>query len=53
MNVVVPKPNVETFRKSFMYQGPISWNSLPCYIKNATTHDNFKRMYKSKFYAPR
>ncbi len=29
MNVVVPKPNVETFRNSFMYQDAISWNSLP------------------------
>ncbi len=29
MNVVVTKPNVETFRNSFMYQGAISWNSLP------------------------
>ncbi len=24
MNVVVPKPNVETFRNSFMYQGATS-----------------------------
>ncbi len=24
MNVVVPKPNVKTFRNSFMYQGAIS-----------------------------
>ncbi len=29
MNAVIPKSNVETFRNSFMYQGAISWNSLP------------------------
>ncbi len=53
MNVIIPKPNVETFRNSFMYQGAISWNSLPPHLKNATTHDSFKRMHKKEyFYAP-
>ncbi len=32
MNVVIPKPNVETFRNSFMYQSAISWNSLPPHL---------------------
>ncbi len=53
MNVVVPKPNLETFRNSFMYQGAISWNSLPPHLKYTTTHDSFKRLYKKEcFYAP-
>ncbi len=53
MNVVVPKPNIETFRNSFMYQGAISWNNLPPDLKYATTHDSFKRLYKKEyFYAP-
>ncbi len=53
MNVVVPKPNVETFRNSLMYQGVISWKSLPPHLKYATTHDSFKRLYKKEyFYAP-
>ncbi len=53
INVVVPKPNVETFRNSFMYQCAISWNSLPPHLKYATTHDSFKRLDKKKyFYAP-
>ncbi len=43
MNVVVPKPNAETFRNSFIYQGAISWNSLPPHLKNATTHDSFEK----------
>ncbi len=29
---VVPKPNVETFRNSFMYEGAISWNRLPLHL---------------------
>ncbi len=49
MNVVVPKPNVETFRISFMYQGAISWNSLPPHLKYATTHDSFERLYKKEY----
>ncbi len=53
MNVVVPKPNVETFRNSCMYQGVILWNSLPPHLKHATTNDSFKRIYhKEHFYAP-
>ncbi len=53
MNVVVPKPSVETFRNSFMSQGFISWNSLPPHIKIVTILDSFERMYKKKyFYAP-
>ncbi len=53
MNVVVPKPNVEIFRNSFIYQGAISWNNLPPHLKYATTHDSFKRLYKKEyFYAP-
>ncbi len=49
MNVVIPKPNIETFRNSFMYQAAISWNSLPLHLKNATTHDSFKRLYKKEY----
>ncbi len=53
MNVVVAKQNVETFRNSFMYQGAISWNSLPPHLKYASTHDSFKRLYKKEyFYTP-
>ncbi len=48
MNIVVPKANVETFRNSFMYQGAISWTSLPPHLKYATTHDSFKRMYEKE-----
>ncbi len=53
MNVVVLKPNGETFRNSFMYQGAISWNSLPPHLKYATTHDSFNGLYKKEyFYVP-
>ncbi len=53
INVIVPKPNVETLRNSFMYQGAISWKRLPPHLKYATTHDSFKRLHKKEyFYAP-
>ncbi len=50
MNVVVPKPNVETFRNSFMYRGAISWNSLPPHLKYVTTHNNFKRLFNKEYF---
>ncbi len=49
-NLVIPKPNGETFRNSFMYQGAISWKSLPPHLTNATTHDSFKIMYNTEYY---
>ncbi len=53
MNVVVPKPNVETFRNSCMYQGVILWNSLPPHLKHATTNDSLKEfIIKSIFMHP-
>ncbi len=33
MNVVIPEPNIETFRYLYMYQGAISWNSLPFHLQ--------------------
>ncbi len=50
MNVVVPKPNVETFRNSFMYQGAIPWNSLPPNLKYATTHDSLKKCIRKSIF---
>ena len=50
LNVVVPKPNVEIFRKSFHYQGASVWNSLPVNIKYATTLNSFKYMYKRHYF---
>ena len=40
-----PTPNCELFRKSFMYSGPVIWNSLPLDVKNATSINTFKTLY--------
>ncbi len=42
MNVVVPKPNVETFRNSFIYQGAISWNIV--LLSNRTTYNSLAEL---------
>ncbi len=28
-DLYVPRPNLEIFKKSFFYNGPLVWNSLP------------------------
>ena len=39
------KPNIELFRKSFMYSGAAIWNSLPIHVKHATSVNTFKCLY--------
>ena len=46
----VPKPKLELFRKSFAYSGPSIWNTLPLFVRSATTINNFKNLYiQTKF----
>ena len=40
-----PKPNCESFHKSFMYSGAAIWNSPPFHVKNATLVNRFKCLY--------
>ena len=49
-NVVIPKPNVEMFRKSFQYQGASVWNGLQTELKDSTTLNNFKYLYKQIYF---
>ena len=49
-NVVIPRPNLESFRKSFQYQGAVVWNGLPSYLKEASSLDIFKKMYKQMYF---
>ncbi|KAI8485850.1 hypothetical protein Bbelb_364020 [Branchiostoma belcheri] len=44
--LVVPKPHLETFRRSLAYRGPTAWNSLPVDIRTAPTLASFKRLLK-------
>ncbi len=50
INVVVPEPNVETFRNSFMYYDNHFMELLLSHLEHATTHDSVKRMYKTEYF---
>ena len=46
LNVVVPKPNLECFKRCFRFSGAQVWNSLPENLQNVQSVDIFKHMYK-------
>ena len=48
MNVCIPNMNREFFKHSFQYRGAIYWNQLPEVIKEATSINAFKRLYKTQ-----
>ena len=50
MNVIVPKPKVDFFRKSLQYQGATVWNHLPLHVKESSSLHSFKKMYKQLFF---
>ena len=41
----VPKPNIELYRNSLAYSGSKIWNSIPEYIRNATSLQQFRHKY--------
>ena len=47
-----PRPNSELFRISLMFSGTSIWNSIPVYIKTASSERHFKflclKWYKKK-----
>jgi exonuclease III len=46
MELYKPKPSCEKFKKSLMYSGPDTWNSLPLCLKRSSSVHTFKKMYK-------
>ena len=46
LNVVPPKPNIECFKKCFMFSAAQVWNKLPDSLKNAVSVNSFKLSYK-------
>ena len=42
-----PKPNVEIFKSSLHYRGCMIWNSLPSSVKNASSLNSFKELYRT------
>ena len=47
-DLVLPKPKREFGKRSFKYNGPIHWNSLPNEAKNANSISTFKRIINSQ-----
>ena len=50
LNVIIPKPNLESFKQSFKFAGAITWNDLPDELQNAISLDSFKYNYKKLFF---
>ena len=50
LNVVVPKPNLECFKRSFRFSGAKVWNSLPNKLQNMQSVNSFKQLYKLMFF---
>ena len=50
LNVIVPSPNKEVFKKSFLYNGAIVWNSLPAFLKESQSVLDFKARYKRRYF---
>ncbi len=46
LNVYIPKPNIECYRKSFKCAGGKIWNDLPNNIQNTPSVEAFKYAYK-------
>ena len=46
VHLVVPRANLEVFKRSFSYNAPQLWNRLPLDIQQATSVDLFKSKYK-------
>ena len=43
--LLIPKPNLEIYRKSITYSGSKLWNALPLHIRSAPTINQFKSSY--------
>ena len=42
----IPKANIEAFKKSFSYSGPLLWNRLPNELKDIDSLSSFKTVLK-------
>ena len=49
LNVVLPKPKLESFKQSFKYAGANVWNKLPNDLQNSNSVNSFKCNYKKRF----
>ena len=47
-SLYLPKPNVESFRRSLKYAGANLWNNLPQTVRNFSSLELFKATYKNQ-----
>jgi len=45
VQLYTPRPNTELVRNVFIFQGTSIWNSIPEYIKTASSLKHFKSLY--------
>ena len=45
LELMIPKPRIEFFRKGFSYIGPLMWNSIPKHIRLSENLSSFKCSY--------
>ena len=50
LNVCIPKITKEIFKHLFQHHGAKYWNDLPDSIKEASSTNTFKKLYKSHFF---
>lgn len=50
LNIVVPTPYKESFKRTVSYSGPTMWNNLPNSIKTCNNLAEFKRKLKKYLY---
>ncbi len=46
LNLVLPNPSLEFFKRSFRYCGPQKWNLLPNNVKKSATVNTLKKRLK-------
>jgi hypothetical protein len=48
-NLYESKPNIDLYKQSFAYTGPMTWNSLSNVLKATNELTHFKVLYKDLF----
>ena len=52
LNLHVPKPNLEFYRKSLSYSGTKIWNNIPLYVRQSESTEKFKKACGSTLVKP-
>ena len=50
-SLALPQPRTEMLKRSLLYSGPLIWNALPTFLKQAPSVDAFKKLYKKEFFS--